>query len=264
MLFRSDRIFEGNETFSVILTNAENAALTRFIATGTILDDDFGEHHHYDISLSTNRAAPGEPIRASIVAKSATNGVVPSFNGRVKLAAILGARTFDTGAGGSAWGLPMGAYFHDAKSQTLYPATRLGGGGAISAISLRVKSLPGQTLEHWTIRLAHSVQTDFANGQWLGEPWTDVHQSDAVVTDVGWARFPFRQPFHYDGRRNLAVDFSFNNSDYTFDGQCYFSETDGLATLCLQTDSAFGDPLDRKSTRLNSSHSSVSRMPSSA
>jgi len=65
-------------------------------------------------------------------------------------------------------------------------------------------------------------------------------------------------PFDYNGRSNLMVDFSFNNTLFTSDGACRTTATNASRMLTAQTDSKFGDPLNWSGTTAPAPNSSAS------
>ena len=76
---------------------------------------------------------------------------------------------------------------------------------------------------------------------------------DFIELDISQANFIDHLPKeHFDTVFHLAAQ---SSGEISFEAPAYDLKTNALATLLL---------LDRKSTRLNSSHSRASRMPSSA
>jgi hypothetical protein len=60
--------------------------------------------------------------------------------------------------------------------------------------------------------------------------------------------FPFSKPFTYNGRDNLMIDFSFDNTSFSADGLVRASAVPLPRSLFLRTDSGLGKPLDWSGT----------------
>lgn len=106
--------------------------------------------------------------------------------------------------------------FYDVRSQVIYLQKEIGHARAITEMALHVAAPPGQTLRNWTIRMQHTHQTYFDDvndlpSQFLTDGWTTVYHHD-MPSQSGWMTFPLDTPFDYNGKENLLVDFSFNNS----------------------------------------------------
>jgi len=127
------------------------------------------------------------------------------------------------GTGTGTWNWPLSAYFHDARTQTIYLAGDIGMPCRINALALYVVTTPGQTLNYFTIRMKHTPLSSYSSGQWESTGWTTVYQTNQIVGSTGWITFTFSTPFDYDGVNNLMVDISFNNTYYTTDGYCRYT-----------------------------------------
>ena len=237
-----DRISETNETFFVRLSDVANATLARSQATGTILDDDIGELDHFAWDTIPTEQQYGVPFPVTITAKNALGQIVSSFDDPVSLTGWAAARQTSVGPGDAPREFPMGAYFHDQRVQVIYHSSEVGEASRITGLALLVQTPPGQTLNRWTIRMKHSDLDRFDQPKWE-QGWTTVFQDNETLFEGGWVEFPFSQPFHYNGVQSLLVDFSFNNSTYTVNGQCDSLPTSDLRAQFFQTDSAYGDPL---------------------
>ncbi len=129
--------------------------------------------------------------------------------------------------------------------QSIYHADELGGAQTITALSLNIDQVPGQTLNEWTIRLQHTDWTDYNAGNFLASGWTTVYQGTEPAGSTGWRTFTFQVPFVYNGTQNLLVDFSFDNTYATSDGWCYVSGTgEEIRSRMHRANSNEGDPLD--------------------
>jgi hypothetical protein len=137
----------------------------------------------------------------------------------------------------------MGASLHDNRTAAIYLKGELVSARKITGLALEVLVTPGQPLHHWTIRMKHTSLNNFISWTaWETNGWTTVYQNDEVIDRTGWVPFMFQTPFDYDGTNNLMVDFSFDNSYFTADGQCRFNATNAARTVFAQADSDAGDP----------------------
>ena len=183
------------------------------------------------------------PFAVTVAAADFEGNPVASFAGTANLSALLGANS-TIGSGTAAWAQPIYTYYHDERTQTIYPPAEVGAAGKITALALYVTTLPGQTMNAWTIRLKHTALANYgASPAWEGTGWTTVHQSNQTIAGTGWVSFVFSTPFQYDGTSSLLVDFSFNNTTYTTAGACRYTTAAANRTIYYYTDSGFGDPL---------------------
>ena len=181
----------------------------------------------------------------TLTAQDVGNNTVASFNGTAALKAVPQvASQADIGTGTVAFNYPMRTYYHDSRTQVIYPAGDLGGARRITALALDVTTVPGQTMNAWTIRMKHTPLTSYAAGaQWESTGWTTVYQANQTVSTTGWVTFTFSTPFNYDGASSLLVDFSHNNTSYTSDGSVRATTASAVRTASFATDSGSGDPL---------------------
>ncbi|MCX6930166.1 MAG: hypothetical protein NT154_44195, partial [Verrucomicrobia bacterium] len=148
------------------------------------------------------------------------------------------------GTGTATLNFPVGTFYHDERTQVIYPPGEIGGAGRITALSLDVATLPGQIMNAWTIRMKHTPLLAYTNNLWEGNnTWTVVCQTNLNVTAAGWVTVMLTTPFDYNGVDSLMIDFSFNNSSYSSDGYCRATSRTGVRTLYFRTDSDYGDPL---------------------
>ena len=145
----------------------------------------------------------------------------------------------------STWSYPMHTYFHDSRTQVIYLAGEIGMSVAIEALALDVATVPGQTMNNWTIRMKHTGMSFYspASLDATGSGWTVVYQGNEPAGSTGWRTFTFSAPFEYNGSDNLLVDFSHNNSSYTSNGTCTSSSPGGTRSAYAYSDSGYGDPL---------------------
>jgi hypothetical protein len=139
--------------------------------------------------------------------------------------------------------------YYDERSQVIYLKDEIGLPRLITEMALHVGIPPGQPLRNWTVRMQHTDRAAYDDvndlpGQFLTEGWTTVYRHD-MPSQSGWVTLPFDEPFEYNGRDHLLIDFSYNNSvrggpagSYYFDGTPYKR----VLTLASSTGN-HGDPL---------------------
>jgi hypothetical protein len=257
---RGDNRYESNETFAVVLSNPFAANISGSTGIATVLDDDSGELDRFVWSEVPSPQYAGVAFGATLTALNGLNEVASEFNGQVTLAGVMDGREIRVGRGSNLWEFPLGALYHDARTQVILLPEELGGAARLTALALEVASVPGQALSNWTIRLQHTTRAAYSEAAWEAEGWTTVYRNDEAIQGPGWATFLFDQPFLYDGTNGLMVDLSFNNASYTTNGLIQASPTPRPRSISFQTDSAFGDPL-RWSGRTAPPPSVHSRIP---
>lgn len=141
------------------------------------------------------------------------------------------------------------ASYYDARSQVIYLKEEIGLSRLITEMALHVGSLPGQPLRNWTIRMQHTDRAAYDDvndlpGQFLTDGWTTVYRHD-LPSQSGWVTLVFDEPFDYNGRDHLLIDFSYNNSVRGGPaGSYYFDSTSYKRVLTLASATGtHGDPL---------------------
>ena len=152
-----------------------------------------------------------------------------------------GPVTIGTGTGTSAY--PLQTSYHDSRTQVIYLQSELGGATTITGLALDVSTIPGQTLNNWTIRMKHTSLSSYATASLDASGWTTVYQANRTISATGWVDFVFSTPFAYNGTSNLLIDFSHNNSSSTSTGYVRSSVPGGTRTAFAYSNSANGDPL---------------------
>ncbi len=188
-----------------------------------------------------------QPFNVSISARDQFNAIVPSFTNSVTLSgadADLDPTGINIGSGTSPWNYPMSTVYHDARTQVIYLQNELGDACSITSLALNVSSVPGQMLGNWTIRMRHTPLDSYVYPSKWESTWTTVYQHNTTISSNGWTVFEFDTPFEYNGTDNLMIDFSHNNSSYTYDGYCFSTDTGSYRSAYYRTDSGYGNPLN--------------------
>ncbi|MHB0947200.1 MAG: PASTA domain-containing protein, partial [Sedimentisphaerales bacterium] len=153
------------------------------------------------------------------------------------------AETITIGSGTSSWAYPLSTYYEDARTQTIYLASEIGGAKSLKSLALDITTIPGMVMNNFTIRMKHTSLSVYSTKSWESTGWTIVYQSNQAISATGWKTFTFSTPFSYDGTNNLMVDISFNNTSSNSYGYCRYSQPGGTRSIYYRTDSSYGDPL---------------------
>jgi M6 family metalloprotease-like protein len=198
---------------------------------------------HFEWATIASPRTSNIPFAITLTAKDSGGSTVTSFTGTVALSGLAGAGDVTIGTGSGTWNEPFGTYWHDSRTQVIYLRTELGAARTLNALALDVTTIPGQTLNYWTIRMKHTPLSSYSSYAWEGSGWTTVYQANQTITGTGWVTFNFTIPFAYNGTDNLLIDFSHNNSSYTSYGYVHFTGAAATRALFYYTDSGYGDPL---------------------
>ena len=213
--------------------------------TGGVFDVVPGPLHHFEWATLPEQQVAGEPFDVQISARDAAGYLVTGFAGTVMFGAsddVPGTNIL-VGGGSGTWEYPLATYYHDARTQAIYPPAEIGHVGAILGLALDVTREPGQTLNGWTIRMKHTpIQDYMLSSAWESNGWTSVYSATTTISTTGTVTFGFSDAFIYNGMQNLMVDFSFDNTSYTTDGYCRYTTTATARSLYYRTDSYYGDP----------------------
>ncbi|MBN2375973.1 MAG: hypothetical protein JXD22_06215 [Sedimentisphaerales bacterium] len=191
------------------------------------------------------------------------DGGTPTDGGDSNIATIYltvaDCQTITIGTGTGTWSFPMYTYYHDSRTQVIYLASELGAAGNITELALDVATLPGQTMNNWTIRMKHTSLNSYSTFSFESTGWTPIYlyQTDEDISSTGWQTFVFSTPFEYNGTDNLMIDFSHNNDSWTSSGTCRCSTPGGYRSIYAYTDSGYGDPLDWDGISLPTAYGSM-------
>ena len=234
---------EDTEAFAVSLIHVIGASVETSSATVQILDDDRTQLTALRWSTLGATQIVNEAFAVQLSALDAVGHPFVAFNEPVSLRAFRTTRAAGPVGESNTWAYPLRTFFHDARCQFLYPTNDLGPAGRITRLSIPVQTIPGQTLEHFTLRMKHVSGDALATTDWDTTDWTLVFSGELAIPDPGLVSIPLQWSFDYDGLRSLLVDWSFDNNSYSLDGQTSYVETDVLRARVFETDSAFGSPL---------------------
>jgi hypothetical protein len=201
------------------------------------------DHFAWDPVSTTQYVGQAFPVR--IQALDATDSLLASFTNRVGLSGWMGSAATNVliGSGIDAWDYPMNTWWHDCRTQVIYLTNEVGTACSINSLALNVMAVPGQVMNNWTIRMKHTSLAGYGASPVWETGWTTVVQTNEPIGTTGWRTFVFSAPFNYNGTNNLLIDFSHNNSSYTTEGYCQYTEVGQNRAVCYCTDSGYGDPL---------------------
>jgi len=166
----------------------------------------------------------------------------------VNFEGFINCVTVTIGTDTSGWEYPLHTNYHDSRTQVIYLAGEIGGSGYITELALDIMIGSEEPLENWTIRMKHTSMSEYETCPLESAGWTVVYQNDEEIDYTGWKKFELQTPFEYNGTDNLLVDFSYNNSSYTDNGQCRASKPGGNRSVHACSDSGHEDPLNWPTT----------------
>ena len=148
------------------------------------------------------------------------------------------------GSGDFSWKYPFNTYFQKRRAEYIYIQSQLGQGGHIKALKIFVEEQPLMPIKNCTIRMKHTTDSEYGTSpQWTSSGWTTVFAETKTIDDIGPVPFNLSTPFHYDGVRNLLIDFSFSNSSYEDKGLFYGSYSDTYSMIYhSRDDDNYGEP----------------------
>ncbi len=143
------------------------------------------------------------------------------------------------------WTYPYYTGREDSRTEVIYYSDELGCSGNIEEVALEVRTVPGQMMENFTIRMRHVTFDEypaFPDTAWSDTSgWMVVYRHDALVDQTGYFSFVLDTPFPYNGNDNVVMDFSFDNDSYTTPGEVYYF-TDNYRTIYRSVYNGYGDP----------------------
>jgi len=148
------------------------------------------------------------------------------------------------GYGDFYWDYPFNTFFKKQRAEYIYTQSQLGQKGHIKALKIFVEEKPLTPLNNCTIRMRLTTDSEYSSSpQWTSSGWTTVYAGTKTIDDIGPVPFILSTPFHYDGVRNLIIDFSFSNSSWEDKGLFYGSVSDRYAMIYhSRDDDTYGEP----------------------
>jgi ELWxxDGT repeat protein len=227
-------------TTNIVLTANDGAGRTGMSNPFTV---GVGAFHHFAFGNITSPKTAGTPFSTTITAQDIANNTVTSFASTATLSGATSPLTTNVGSGTSGTSvLPLYTYYHDQRTQCIYLQSEIGGAKAISGLALNITTVPGQTMNNWTIRMKHTALASYGTASWESTGWTTVYQANETISTTGLRAFTFATPFAYNGTSNLMVDFSFDNSTFTTAGGVTYTTSSTTRTIHYYTDSELGSP----------------------
>ena len=80
----------------------------------------------------------------------------------------------------------MDTYYYQVRDQVIYQAAELGGAGLITGLALDVETLPGQTMNNFTLRMQPTTLSSYSSYASQHTGWTTVYQSNQTISSTGW------------------------------------------------------------------------------
>ncbi len=178
------------------------------------------------------------PLVLALAAQDANGNPVASFTGSAALSVAPPPRV--TGTGALSWKMPFNG--QQSRTQVIYLADELGGPADWGALGISAFGTFSDVIPQFTIRIKPTALAAYTTASWDGSGWTTVYQGPLPAYSNGWYRFPFAQPFVYDGTSNLLVDFSYNAPNTYGNYVTRSTSTAATRTLYLSA-SGQADPL---------------------
>jgi hypothetical protein len=159
-------------------------------------------------------------------------GIIWTFNTSAEDGLLL-----SIGDGNLNWRYPFFNHWMDMRLQSIYLAEEFGAGYEIKSIALNVSTLPGQSLEHFYVRMKETENNSFSSTHFDNENLTTVlYLTDYTLSETGWTNFELDTSFYFSGVRNLLIDIVYDNSSYSTGGY-----TKAYGTNLVRSITTFGD-----------------------
>ena len=186
------------------------------------------------VSLTAPSTSGGKSFTGWTGNVTSSNQTISFSMNSAKTVTATYAQLINIGSGPSSWDFPLYTYYHDARTQTIYLASEIGGAYTFNSLALDVTTIPGQLMSNFTIRFKETALAAYGTSPvWESTGWTTVYQSNQTISTTGWTTFNFTTPFSYNGTQNLMIDICFNNSSWTFSGQCRYTSLGSNRSLTI-------------------------------
>jgi hypothetical protein len=196
------------------------------------------------IATTNNKAISGLSASSSyeFQVQAVCSGVNGTYTGSANFATSAAETVLTVGTGtGTTGATPYGTYYMDGRVQFLISKAELDAVGynaannVIKSMAFNVSTASSQTMNNFTIKMAHTSATSFSSTSFMTGTLTTVFSGNIVATP-GWNTHSFSTNFNYDGSSSLAVEICFDNNIYTTDSYVYYTNTSAYSTLYLRTD----------------------------
>nr|MBP7323996.1 caspase family protein [Deltaproteobacteria bacterium] len=148
------------------------------------------------------------------------------------------------GHGDFNWVYPFNTHFKKRRAEYIYSPSQLGPAGDITGLKLFVAQPPCMPLGSCAVRMTcTNISSYSAPPEWTSGEWTTVYSGIMTITESGPVSFPFSAPFHYDGTRNVIIDFSFSNPIWYNCGTFFGSYSEQYTMIYhARDDDTYGEP----------------------
>jgi hypothetical protein len=186
-----------------------------------------------------------EPALTEYKNGTVTPQLYDSTSGDTNLVSPIADWIVFIGYGDFHWSYPFNTAYKKRRAEYIYTQTQLGQEGLIKGLKIFVReSLPTMSLYNCTIRMKHTILSEYGIvPRWTSSGWETVYSGTKVIDDVGPIPFAFSTPFHYDGVRNIVIDFSFSNPTLENMGRFLGSYSDRYAMIYhARNNDDYGEP----------------------
>ena len=130
------------------------------------------------------------------------------------------------------WGDPFWTKFTHHRTQTIYKSSEIADRILINKIAFNICKLPKILLQNFTIKMKHTQMSYFATS-FSDNDLSTCFNGNIYIDETGWFAINLRNPFLYNGKDNLLIEFSFTNS-----------KTDGFAGGCEAINRGIGSSIN--------------------
>ena len=185
-----------------------------------------------------------EPALTEYRNLTVTPQIYDSTSGETDLFKPTAERLVFLGYGNFEWFYPFNTNYQKRRSEYIYTQSQLGQKGYIKALKIFISEKPLMSLNNCTIRMKHTTDNEYGSSpQWASSGWTTVYSETKSIDNIGAVPFVLSTPFHYDGIRNLIIDFSFSNPNWENKGLFYGSFSNRYAMIYhYRDDDNYGEP----------------------
>ena len=142
--------------------------------------------------------------------------------------------------------MPYGTYYMDQKSQFIITKDELVAAGWTSAnsyirsLAFYVTTASAQTMNGFTIKVAHTTSSAYGSTSFLAGTFTTVYSGNVAAVANSWNTYNLTSAFNYNGASNLLVEICWNNSSYTTNSTVQHTNTTTFRAINYRADLASG------------------------